>query len=178
MSTDTTSPATASPATASPVGAFTGEIVGIYVAPAAGAPMEARSWATVVAHQGIAGDRYARGAGSWSANTRAPRDITLIEREAIDAARAELGAAGLELRGADTRRNLVTVGVPVHHLIDRTFRIGDVLLRGVKLSEPCAYLEQLLHLPGVREALAHRAGIQAEVLTDGELRVGDPVTPT
>jgi MOSC domain-containing protein YiiM len=162
---------------ATPVGAFTGEIVGIYVAPAAGAPMEARRSAVVAAHRGIVGDRYAGGSGSWSANTRAPRDVTLIEREAVDAARAELAAAGVELCEADTRRNLVTVGVPLGHLVDRTFRVGEVLLRGVKFSEPCAYLEQLLGSPGVREAFVHRGGLQAEVLTDGELRVGDPVTP-
>jgi MOSC domain-containing protein YiiM len=159
-------------------GEFTGQIVGIYVAPTAGAPMEARTEATVVAHEGIRGDRYAAGTGSWSANSRVARDVTLIEREAVDAVRAELVAAGHDLREADTRRNLVTVGVPVQHLIGREFRIGDVLLRGVKLSEPCAYLEQLLGLPGVREAFVHRGGIQAEVLTDGQLHVGDRVAPT
>jgi MOSC domain-containing protein YiiM len=160
------------------VGEFTGQIVGIYVAPTAGAPMEASTEATVVAHEGIRGDRYAAGTGSWSANSRVARDVTLIEREAVDAVRAELVAAGHDLREADTRRNLVTVGVPVQHLIGREFRIGDVLLRGVKLSEPCAYLEQLLGLPGVREAFVHRGGIQAEVLTDGQLHVGDRVAPT
>ena len=161
---------------ASNVGSFTGQLVGIYVAPSAGAPMEACTDATVAAHQGIVGDRYAAGTGSWSANTRVARDVTLIEREAVDAARAELAAAGVDLREADTRRNLVTVGVPVHHLVGREFRIGDVLLRGVKLSEPCVYLEQLLGVPGVRDAFVHRGGIQAEVLTDGDLHVGDLVT--
>ena len=105
------------------------------------------------------------------------RDVTLIEREAVDAVRAELAAAGVDLREADTRRNLVTVGVPVQHLIGREFRIGDVVLRGVKLSEPCVYLEQLLGFPGVRDAFVHRGGIQAEVLTDGGLHVGDLVSP-
>jgi MOSC domain-containing protein YiiM len=163
---------------ASTVGRFTGQVVGIYVAPSAGAPMEAQTAATVEAHRGIVGDRYAEGAGSWSANTRVARDVTLIEREAVDAVRAGLAAGGVDLREADTRRNLVTVGVPVHHLIGREFRIGDVRLRGVKLSEPCLHLERLLGVPGVREAFVHRGGIQAEVLTDGELHIGDLVTPT
>jgi MOSC domain-containing protein YiiM len=48
-------------------------------------------------------------------------------------------------------------------------------MRGLRLAEPCAYLEQLTDLVGMREALVHRGGLRAEVLEDGELRVGDPI---
>jgi MOSC domain-containing protein YiiM len=50
-----------------------------------------------------------------------------------------------------------------------------VLLRGVRLAEPCAYLEQLTGLDGVRAALVHRGGLRAEVLDGGTLRVGDAI---
>ena len=51
----------------------------------------------------------------------------------------------------------------------------QAIVRGVRLSEPCAYLEQLTGLVGVRAALVHRGGLRAEVLDDGELRVGDAI---
>ena len=35
-------------------------------------------------------------------------------------------------------------------------------------------LERLSH-PGVREALIHRGGLRAQILTDGTIQVGDPV---
>lgn len=152
---------------------FAGELVGIYVTPSAGMPMEARTSCTADARRGLVGDRYAEGTGKYSHDMRAPRDVTLIEREAVDAVRAE----GIEIAEAETRRNLVTVGVPLNHLVGHTFRVGAVVLRGVKLAEPCAYLEQLLHRPGVREAFVHRGGLRCEVVEGGEVHVGDAVVP-
>ncbi len=162
---------------------FEGEIVGIYLAPAAGQPMEARTAATAEAQRGLTGDRYAERTGTYSHDTRVPRDVTLIEREAVEAVNAELrarnaGSGGsVEIAEAETRRNLVTTGVPLNHLVGRTFRVGSLRLRGVKLAEPCAYLEQLLGKPGVREAFVHRGGLRCEVVEGGDFRVGDPITP-
>ncbi len=152
---------------------FRGRLVAIYVARSAGAPMTACATVAARAGVGLAGDRYALAAGTYSASGRGPRDVTLVEREAVDAVRAD----GVDLTEADTRRNLVTEGVALNHLVGCTFRIGAIRLRGLRLAEPCAYLEQLTRLPGVREALVHRGGLRAELLDDGELRVGDVVEP-
>jgi MOSC domain-containing protein YiiM len=151
---------------------FTGRVVAIYVAPSAGAPMEARDAVHAEASVGLAGDRYALGTGTYSQTGRGPRDVTLIEREAIDAVRDD----GISVTGADTRRNVVTEGVPLNHLVGRTFRVGAVTLRGLRLSEPCAYLEQHTGITGVHRAFVHRGGLRAEVVDGGELRVGDPVS--
>ena len=148
-------------------------LVGIFIAPSAGAPMQACDRIAVVAGVGVRGDRYAAGTGTYSGTGPGPRDVTLIERDAVDAVRTEDG--GLALREDETRRNLVTEGVALNHLVGRTFRVGEVRMRGVRLAEPCAYLEQLVGLVGVREALLHRAGLRAEILDDGELRVGDDI---
>lgn len=160
---------------------FVGEIVGIYVAPSAGQPMEGRTTATAEVGRGLTGDRYAEGTGTYSQDTRVPRDVTLIEREAVEAVNAELraggGGGGVEIAEAETRRNLVTTGVPLNHLVGNTFRVGSLRLRGVKLAEPCAYLEQLLGKPGVREAFVHRGGLRCEVVERGEVHVGDAVLP-
>ena len=148
-------------------------LVAIYVAPTAGAPMHACDRIDAVAGAGLSGDRYATGTGTYSDHGHGPRDVTLIEREAIDAVRSEHG--GIDVHEDETRRNLVTEGVALNHLVGRTFRVGSVRMRGTRLAEPCAYLEQLTGLAGVREAFVHRAGLRAEVLDDGELRVGDAI---
>lgn len=152
---------------------FAGRLVAIFVAPVAGAPMEARPSIDALTALGLDGDRYATRRGTYSDTNRGPRDVTLIEREAIDAVRAD----GVAIAEADTRRNLVTEGVPLNHLVGHTFRVGAVLLRGLKLSEPCMYLEQLTGIDGARAALVHRGGLRATIVEGGELRVGDPVTP-
>ena len=74
----------------------------------------------------------------------------------------------------ETRRNLVTEGVPVNHLVGREFTVGGVRMRGYDLAEPCTYLEELTRT-GVRKALIHRGGLRAEILDDGPIAVGDTV---
>ncbi len=154
---------------------FEGEVVGIFVAPAAGAPMEPRDEVDAIVGAGLAGDRYADAAGTYSGrrHSDARRAVTLIEREAIAAARSD---GGMALDERETRRNLVTVGVPLNHLVDREFLVGPVRLLGVDLSEPCAYLERETRA-GVREALIHRGGLRAEIIAGGPIRLGDLVYP-
>ena len=154
---------------------FRGKVVAIYTAPEARAPMESRDDVRAVAGVGLDGDRYASGEGKYTRSGHdGKRAITLIEREAVDAARREYD---IELQEHEARRNVVTEGVPLNHLVGRTFRVGDVVLRGFKLSEPCAYLEGLTR-SGVRRALVHRAGLRAEILEGGVIRVGDTVEET
>jgi MOSC domain-containing protein YiiM len=155
---------------------FEGSVVGIFVAPAAGAPMEARDEVEAIVGTGLAGDRYGAAVGTYSGHRIGDdqRAVTLIEREAVAAVRSE---TGLALEEAETRRNLVTVGVPLNHLVNREFQVGPVRLRGVNLSEPCAYLEQVVR-EGLRRALIHRGGLRAEVLEGGSIRLGAAVHPS
>jgi MOSC domain-containing protein YiiM len=150
-----------------------GRLVAIYVAPTAGAPMEARDLIEAIARVGLRDDRYATATGTYSNTGRGARDVTLIEREAVDAVRAE---DDIDVREDQTRRNLVTEGVALNHLVGREFRVGTVRMRGLRLAEPCVYLEQLTGAAGVRDALVQRGGLRAEILDDGELRVGDEIT--
>lgn len=151
---------------------FRGRVAAIYTAPVKGAPMERRDEVQAIAGVGLDGDRYASGDGKYTRpGDDGLRAITLIEREAVEAARREYE---IELEEHEARRNVVTEGVPLNHLVGRTFRVGDVVLRGYKLAEPCTYLEGLTR-PGVRRALVHRAGLRAEILEGGTMRVGDPI---
>src|SRR5687767_2650475 len=101
--------------------------------------MESRDEVKAIAGVGLEGDRYATRNGKYSDTPGTGREVTLVEREAIAAVRAD----GLDLADHETRRNLLTEGVPLNHLVGRTFRVGDVVLRGVRLAEPCSYLAGL-----------------------------------
>jgi MOSC domain-containing protein YiiM len=149
---------------------FEGRLVGIFVTATAGEPMKALDEVQVTP-QGLAGDRYESADGTFSSNAGGGRHVTLIEREAIDAVNAE---GDVSVTATSTRRNLLTEGVPLNHLVGRTFRVGDVVLRGVRLNEPCAYLEGK-NEPGFRQAMLHRCGLRAEVVETGVIRVGDVI---
>jgi MOSC domain-containing protein YiiM len=152
---------------------FVGEVAAIYITPEEGKPMEERGAVQALAGKGLDGDRYAIEAGKYSGTKVGKRAVTLIEREAIEGARTEYG---VELDEHETRRNIVTVGVPVNHLVGREFTVGGVRMRGYDLAEPCTYLEGLTR-QGVRKALVHRGGLRAEILDDGPIRVGDAIRP-
>jgi MOSC domain-containing protein YiiM len=150
-----------------------GSVVSIHITAAAGQAMETVPEARAVAGRGLEGDRYALGTGHYSMKPgEGGREVTLIEREAIQA----LPALGVKLGASESRRNIATAGVPLNHLVDREFWVGAVKLRGTRLCEPCKYLEGLTQ-DGAMTALVHRGGLRAQILNDGPIRVGDIITP-
>jgi MOSC domain-containing protein YiiM len=119
------------------------------------------------AGRGLEGNRY-----FWEDGDAPPgRGVTLIAAEAMDAVALE---GNVSIEPAATRRNVLTRGIDVNELVGERFRIGDVECEGVELCEPCTHLESMTE-PGVIKALAHRGGLNADILTDGEINVGDPV---
>jgi MOSC domain-containing protein YiiM len=119
------------------------------------------------AGRGLEGNRY-----FWEDGDAPPgRGVTLIAAEAMDAVALE---GNVSIEPAATRRNVLTRGIDVNELVGKRFRIGDVECEGVELCEPCTHLESMTE-PGVIKALAHRGGLNADILTDGEINVGDPV---
>ena len=150
---------------------FNGELIGICLAHEAAGAVRSVAEVRVVPGKGLEGDRYFDGKGTWTDHPGDGREVTLIEMEAIAAIGRE---SGIALEPGDARRNLITRGVPLDHLIGKEFRIGDVVLRGVRLCEPCSYMESKTRA-GVKAALKHRAGLRAEVVTGGVIRVGDVI---
>ncbi|MEA2452214.1 MAG: hypothetical protein QOG04_924 [Actinomycetota bacterium] len=127
----------------------------------------------VVAHagKGLEGDRYFEGTGKFK-KLEPKRQATLIESEAIEAVVRDYG---IEASATDVRRNIVTSGIALNHLVGKTFKVGDATMRGIKLAEPCDYMQKLAGKP-IREPLKHRGGLRAEILESGTIRVGDPIT--
>jgi len=123
------------------------------------------------ARHGLVGDRYFAHTGTWSHIAGLITQVTLVEWEAVEALKRD---HSIELNPGSTRRNIVTRGVPLNHLVGWEFKVGDVVLRGVRLVEPCAHLARLTD-HRVLSGLIHRGGLRAEILTDGMIRVGDLV---
>ena len=147
-----------------------GRLVAIYTTELGGEPMVSHEAIGAIAGEGLAGDRYATRKGQFSAREGKGREVTLIAREAIAAA----GDRGVEIGEHETRRNLVTEGVDLDHLVGKTFAVGDAVLIGVRDCPPCTYLEGLTR-PGVRAALEGGGGLRADVVREGTIRVGDQI---
>jgi len=157
-----------------------GSVVSIHIALETSAPMQSRSVVRAIPGRGLDGDRYFAGKGFYSTKpSYGGREVTLIEMEAIEALfhgviNADGKRLGIKLAPGDTRRNIVTSGVPLNHLTDREFWIGTVLMRGTRLCEPCKHLDDLTQ-PGVMSGLIHRGGLRVQILCEGVIHVGDTV---
>ena len=146
---------------------FQGQLLGIFITPRKRTDLQAIDKVEAVAGSGLLGDRYFHKDGTFSKDGPV-REITLIEAEALEGLAREYE---LTLQPAQTRRNLLTRGVPLNHLVGKTFSIGPVVLRGIRLCEPCGHLEKLT-CKGVEKGLKHRGGLRAQLVTGGVLEVG------
>ena len=125
---------------------------------------------------GLTGDRYARREGFWTGGVRKDggaesRDVTLIEAEELERL---AGESGITLAPGASRRNLTIRGIRLNDLVGKEFWIGGVLARATELCEPCTHLVALTGKP-VLKPLTHRAGVRADLLSSGPIKVGDAV---
>ena len=107
----------------------------------------------------------------WSEQPEAGQSITLIAAEALEGLRAD---TGIELSHEASRRNVLTRGVDLNALVGRRFTVGAVECEGVELCQPCNTLAKLTER-GVLRGLVHRGGLRADILSGGEIAVGDAV---
>ncbi|HYB71791.1 MAG TPA: MOSC domain-containing protein [Candidatus Sulfotelmatobacter sp.] len=150
-----------------------GRVTAIHIAGEATEPMQSVAEVRAVSGRGLEGDRYFHKRGTYSNHPGSGREVTLIEEEAVEALARE---AGIELPPGASRRNIMTRGVPLNHLVGRRLRVGEVLLEGTRLCEPCAHLEGLTRA-GVLAGLVHRGGLRTIIVTGGIIRIDDLVRP-
>jgi hypothetical protein len=155
-----------------------GKVVGLFLSPGIGQSMKACAEVRALAGRGLDGDRYAAGQGSYSqAKRQAIRHVSIIEREAIEAANEELARRGLvPFEPNETRRNIVVESTDVYALLGREFSIGDVRLRGIEPTRPCHIPSAAANKTGFKEAYTNRGGVRAEILSDGIISVGDAIS--
>ncbi len=114
---------------------------------------------------GLEGDRHAlRGSGK--------RQVTLIQAEHLPVIASLADRA--EVRPEQLRRNLVVSGINLLALENQRFRVGQVVLEGTGLCDPCSRMEENLG-PGGFNAMRGHGGITARVLEGGWIRIGDAV---
>ena len=140
---------------------------GIFISDTKGVLPQPVARVAVYAGKGLEGNRYFHADGNAPPGTA----VTLIAAEALEAFEAETGT---RLTPAESRRNVLVRGVDVNALVGKRFRVGNVECEGVELCEPCTHLEAMTY-PGVIKGMVHRAGLNANLVTDGEIAVGDAV---
>ena len=143
-----------------------GCVEGIYIIDTHGELPEPVESVRAIAGRGLEGNRY-----FFDGDAPSGQALTLIAAEAVEAMDRE---HGISIEPRESRRNVVTRGIDVNELVGRRFRVGAVECRGVELCEPCAGL-QAMTKPGVIKGLVHRGGLNADILSDGEISVGDAV---
>ena len=116
--------------------------------------------AEAIAGKGIEGDRY-----FFAEGARPGLALTLIEGDVVRGAGLEPGS---------THRQVTVTGAGLNDLVGKKFRVGSVECYGVMLCEPCLHLQEMTR-PGIIKELVHRAGLNADILTDGSISVGDEV---
>lgn len=143
-----------------------GRVEWIGLRPARRADMRVVESVIAIAEYGLQGDHSAqRTAGG-------KRQVTLIQSEHLPVIAALSGQDAVS--AASLRRNLIVAGVNLLALRERRFRVGEVILEGTGLCQPCSRMEETLGAGGYNAVRGH-GGITARVLAGGMLRRGDSV---
>lgn len=146
-----------------------GIVRAICIGPVAGEPMQEVLEVEAIVGQGLKGDRYSTGEGSFNKGKQGKRQVTLMN---------SIFFAGSGFEFKDSRRNLFVEGVELMWLIGREFQIGTARFRGVKYCDPCTRPSKLAgKATSFKEAFFDRGGLLAEVLEDGVIKIGDPLIP-
>lgn len=142
-----------------------GRVAWIGVRPARREPPIPQDRVTLVAAQGIIGDRF-------FTTSDGARQVTLIAAEDIAAIASFLDRAAIAPE--IFRRNIVTTGVNLNALKKRNFRIGGALLAHSGECHPCSRMEEAFG-PGGYNAVRGRGGLTARVLEGGDIALGDAI---
>lgn len=142
-----------------------GRIESILLRPRRGQRPLAVAEVRAVAGQGLEGDHYRATDGN--------RQVTLIQREHLDAVAAILGRTALD--PAELRRNLVVSGINLLALSGARVRIGEALLEVTGLCHPCSRMEENLGLGGYNAMRGH-GGLTGRIVESGRIRIGDALT--
>ena len=149
---------------------MSGQVVKIMVAEKEGGSISALETAELHDGKGIVGDRYY--------GLSEEDNVTLIDQGMIDEVNA---ATGWSLKPEEIRRNIVTTGIDLNQWETARFKVGNAILEGVELCEPCAILGKILQNDQrtpveVVKSLTNKAGLRTRVIKGGTVSAGDEVS--
>jgi len=150
-----------------------GYVSQILIAEGATSDMVSKPKVRAVPGKGLEGDRYFHGTGTFSPQPQQPDfELTLIEQENVEAFAAD---SGLAFNASHARRNIVTRGICLNELVGQEFYLGEVRVRGIRLCEPCSHLAKS-SFPETLKGLVHKAGLRAQIISEGQISIGDRIT--
>ncbi|NQY23654.1 MAG: MOSC domain-containing protein [Campylobacteraceae bacterium] len=154
---------------------MSGKIVNFYIAKDSQSEIQSVNEIVLLKDSGIFGDRYSVKKGSFSeqeGEIKPKRQVTLIEKENIDDLNILLETNfdyGL------FRRNILVSNCDLNALVGKEFSIGNVVLKGIRLCEPCSLLSKRLNNKKVLKTLIGKGGLRAEIIQGGRLVLSDQI---
>tara|TARA_B100001989_G_C24191792_1_gene294048 strand:- start:28 stop:474 length:447 start_codon:yes stop_codon:yes gene_type:complete len=120
----------------------------------------------VLANKGIVGDRH------FDDYNDPYCQLSLIESENIDYYNTKFG---LNINYVDFRRNIITRGIQLNHLVGKKLKIGNVEVEGIDLCRPCKHLTEILNQDNILKEFLRRGGLRCQILTSSKISVGDVI---
>lgn len=147
---------------------MSGKIVKLLISKSIESSMQNVNQVVLEVGKGIFGDRYYNQEGTFSnkGKVEPDRDVSLIEIEKIDELNEKYD---LNVTAEDLRRNIVVSNCDLNSLVGKEFQIGDVVLKGIRLCEPCKYLADKLNEEKVLSQMVHKSGLRAEIIKGGSI---------
>ena len=135
---------------------WNGCVFSVHTTTAEAQPMLDIQEAHAIPGKGLEGNRYFLGTGYFSRHHSPSHEVTLIELETIEALNEE--NEGTRIYPRDARRNIVTRGVPLNHLV----------------AHICLHIAKITH-HSLLSGLIHRGGLRAQILTEGIAELEGPI---
>ncbi|WP_121627094.1 MOSC domain-containing protein [Poseidonibacter antarcticus] len=149
---------------------MSGKIINLFISPNTKSTMQEVNQMILEKEKGIFGDRYYNQEGTFSnkGKTEPDRDVTLIEIEKINEFNDNFNQ---DITAEDFRRNIVVSNCDLNSLVDKEFQIGNVVLKGIRLCEPCKYLAEKLDNDKVLTEMIHKSGLRAQIIKGGSIEM-------
>tara|TARA_B100000609_G_scaffold163848_1_gene136083 strand:+ start:222 stop:668 length:447 start_codon:yes stop_codon:yes gene_type:complete len=122
--------------------------------------------ATLEKGKGIVNDRY------YGNFKEKKEQVTLISLEEINNFNNQIKQS---IDAKDFRRNIIVSGLNLNKFINKKIKINEVTLKIHEICQPCKYLQERLKVPSLIKMLVNKSGVRAEILTSGNLSVGDVI---
>ena len=116
--------------------------------------------------KGIVNDRY------YGNFKEKKEQVTLINLEEINNFNKQVQQ---NIEPKDFRRNIIVSGIDLNKLINKQIKINQVILKIHEICQPCKYLQDKLKLLRLVKLLVNKSGVRAEIITSGNLSVGDKI---